>query len=508
MHRPLAVARLVNYSLLLLIATSQVGLAQVSAERDEASPPIAIQPLVRVVDLAIGERRSVVLSNGRRVQVSLLDLEEHRDTLSRAVRRAEVKVAIDNEEVTLVAATYHRPVTVAAVQVDCAVTRGYNENGRPSSWGLKKDARIRLWPAGSPLIRPGTFGYPAKQRWFATMTQMANVPTYVDGGDDPFREVIYYHSGLDIGGTEGKVEVIAATDGLVVSSGLDVLPGHREDTPVAPRYDVVYLMDGRGWYYRYSHLKEIDERIRPGRVISLGDRIGLLGKEGGSGGWSHLHFEAKARQPSGEWGTQAGYAFLWQAYLDQYEPAILAVARPHHLLAAGESALLDASKSWSRTGSPLQYEWTLHDGRVAEGPHCEQTYPRAGTYSEIVKVTDSEGRTSYDFAVVQVVDRGSHALPPTVHATYHPTFGIRAGDPVTFTVRSFRTEQPGETWDFGDGTPPVTVRSDGNAEMLNPDGYAVTTHRFAKPGDYLVRVESTNEHALTGVAHLHVHVDD
>ena len=90
---------------------------------------------------------------------------------------------------------------------------------------------------------------------------------------------------MDIGASEGLVEVIAATDALVVQRGEEVLEGHTEDTPTSPRYDVVYLMDGRGWYYRYSHLKEIDPAIQTGNVIKMGTRIGVAGKEGASGGW-------------------------------------------------------------------------------------------------------------------------------------------------------------------------------------------------------------------------------
>ncbi len=71
------------------------------------------------------------------------------------------------------------------VQIDCSITKGYNSNGSPEFWALDKDARLRLWPAGSPLVQPGTFVYPAKQRWFAGLTQMANEPVYVDGGERP-----------------------------------------------------------------------------------------------------------------------------------------------------------------------------------------------------------------------------------------------------------------------------------------------------------------------------------
>ena len=141
---------------------------------------------------------------------------------------------VNGQTIELVSATYNLPTTVAGVQIDCSITRGYNSNGRAESWGLEKDARLRLWPAGSPLVASGTFGYPVRQKWFATDTQMANVPVFVDGGDRPGERSIYYHSGLDIGGSEGMVDVIAATDGLVVSVGEVVLDAHKRDTPVSP----------------------------------------------------------------------------------------------------------------------------------------------------------------------------------------------------------------------------------------------------------------------------------
>jgi hypothetical protein len=115
---------------------------------------------------------------------------------------------------------------------------------------------------------------------------------------------------------------------------------------------------------------------------------------------------------------------------------------------------------------------------------------------------------AYDFQVVQVIDREQpEPPPPTVHAVYTPTFGIRAGDPVTFKVRTFRTGG-GETWDFGDGSPPVDVKSDGNAQVHAKDGYAVTTHKFAKPGSYLVRVEHTGARGAQAMARLHVLVGE
>ena len=448
---------------------------------DTSAFAATLDPLVRTVDLNLGEETTIKLSDGSQARVKLVDLDERLDSVTAAVRRADVTVEVNGRKARLTAATYRLPRQVGGVQIDCTVTKGYHAKGRASSWGLKKDARLRLWPQGSPWIRPGTFVYPAKQRWFATDTQMANDPVYVDGGERPDKASVYYHTGLDIGGSEGLVEIVAAVDGLVVSSAGETLSEHKRNTPVSPRYDVVYLLDDRGWYYRNSHLKTIDPKIKPGVRVKMGQRLGTLGKEGGSGGWTHLHFEAKSRQPSGEWGTQEGYAFLWQAYLAEHQPKVIAVARPHHLLWTGESVTLDGSRSWA-AGKIAKFEWTFGDGTKAAGMRVKRTYQTPGRHSEILKVTDMQGNVSYDFAVVIVYDRAKPQRHiTTVHPNYYPTTGIRTGDPVTFKVRSFisgQSREGKEVWDFGDGSAPVAVRSDGNAVKLAPDGYAEHIHRF------------------------------
>lgn len=467
-------------------------------------PKATLEPTLRAVDLRIGEAAEVKLADGSTARVKLLDVQERRDSMSKAVREARVKVQVNGAAGWLTSANYNLPQTIGGVQIDCPITRGYNADSGTESWGLEKDARLRLWPNGAPWIEPGTFVYPIRQRWFATMTQFSNEPTYVDGGDKPDRKKIYYHNDLDFGGCEGLTEVVAATNGLVVSVSEKTLPGYSL-TPVRPRHDVVYVLDERGWYYRYSHLHTIDPAIQMGSRVTMGQRIGLLGKEGASGGWSHLHFGIKSRQPSGKWGTQEAYAFAWEAYVRENKPALIAVARPHHFVRTGEKVTLDASKSWVASGRIASCDWTFTDGQSARGAKVERTYAKPGAYSEILKVVDDAGNTSYDFAVVQVIGDDEKNLPPTIHPTFSPTTNLKPGDPVTFKVRTFRTTG-GEIWNFGDGTPSVRVKSDGNAKALAPDGYAVTTRAFAKSGDYVVRVEHTNERGERAIAHLWVKI--
>ncbi len=472
-----------------------------------AEDPPTRTPRLRVMDLDIGESQQVEFSDATIARVKLLALEESRDPIRDAVRRAVVKVEVNGQEIELTSGTYHLPRTVAGVQVDCPITGGYLKNSTQDHWGLTKAARIRLWPVGSPWIEPGTFVYPVRQRWFASATQMANEPTYVDGVEQPSIRKIYYHSGLDIGGAEGLVNVVAASAGRVISVGKVALPGY-EGTPVNPRYDVVYILDDRGWYYRYSHLQTFDAAIKPGVLVAMGQKIGVLGKEGGSGGWSHLHFEIVSRQPSGRWGTQEGYAFLWEAALREQQPAVVAVARPHHLARIGDRVGLDGSLSWSRSGAIVRYDWTFSDGKTASGPRADRVYDSPGEYSEILKVSDNHGHVAYDFAIVQVLDpASSDPIPPGIHAAYAPTENLHPGDPITFKVRTFDTTDGSETWDFGDGSPTVEVHSDGNVKELALDGYAVTTHGFARPGDYLPRVERTDRHGRKATARLHVRIE-
>lgn len=481
-----------------------------SALGSGAGPAIG-SPFV-AVDLDVGESTSVALVGGRVVSVRLWDLRERRCEMRGAVRRAEVDVEVDGRRAMLVSGTYHLPVPLGEVQVDCPVTRGYTEgSSKDNVWALDKDARLRLWAEGAPWIQPGTFRCPLDQRWFATDTQMGNDPCYVNACDIPGQTKIYYHYGLDFGGVEGMERVVAATDGVVISKGGALVDGDHPPL-VKPRADVVYLRDGRGWYYRYSHLMSIDPALQLGARVAMGSPIGILGKEGGSGGWSHLHFDISMPQPSGRYGICDGYALLFDAYRRSHEPAVIAVARPHLVARVGEEVTLDGSRSWRAGGAEkiLEYDWVFSDGSSARGATVRRRYGKPGHYTETLKVTDGEGRADYDFAVVQVFDREKPTpVPPAIHAAYWPTLGIRPGAEITFKVRTFgvRPDEGREVWDFGDGSSAVETRSDGNAQQHAPEGYAVTTHRYDRPGHYLVSVSRADDRGFVAAARLHVEVD-
>ena len=55
---------------------------------------------------------------------------------------------------------------------------------------------------------------------------------------------------------------------------------------------------------------------------------------------------------------------------------------------------------------------------------------------------------------------------------------------------------------------PVQVADSGKKSVAHAkDGYATTTHRYAKPGDYLVSVSRVNHRGQTATARLFVHIE-
>jgi hypothetical protein len=231
-----------------------------------ANPVVAQQPYFHTVDIEVGATEQVQFPDGKRTTVKLLSISETRDKARSAIREARAEVEINGSRTTLSCGNYRLPATVGQVQADCTVTKAYYQNTDHDHWVLEKDARLRLWPGGSPFMPPGSMVYPVRQRWFASRTQMANEPTYVDENERITSAKIYYHAGLDIGGAEGLVEVLAATDGFVVGLGTAVVDQEKDNASLDQQFnDTIWVRDERGWYHRYTHLYSFEPSVKAGR---------------------------------------------------------------------------------------------------------------------------------------------------------------------------------------------------------------------------------------------------
>ncbi len=161
--------------------------------------------------------------------------------------------------------------------------------------------------------------------------------------------------------------------------------------------------------------------------------------------------------------------------------------------------------TWQRRTLKSSSDWTPVSGKTEPSNliflnHCS-------TQNEILKVTDSGGNIDYDFADVHVLDPNQpDQYVPGIHAAYWPTLNNRINEPITFKVRSYRNQEGNEVWDFEDGSPPVTVKSEGNVDQQAADGYAITQHTYQQPGDYIVSVQRSRNDGVTATTRLHVRV--
>ena len=468
-----------------------------------AEEPV-FQPTIRRVHqitLALGESVVFTTRLGENKRVSLIRVNETRDSIRDAVRSAEAIVSVDGESSGVPVGGYSMPTVVNGVKLDVAVTRGYlKRNLKTDQWRLPdgKDAIIRFWDADAPLLEPGTFVYPVRQRFLSSLTQVGNEAVHVNGAElVPPDSPIYYHSCVDIGGYDGKDEIIAAVGGRVCVIESLVHPLLKEKG-VTGQDGTLAIFGDDGWIYFYIHLADIKKDVALGDRIEMGERIGHLGKRGHSGGWSHLHLSVYTM--NGEWVN--AFPFLVEAACREQNIPLLAVARPHRFARTGEPVAFDGTASFSARSEITGYRWTFSDGTSATGPRPTKIYHTPGFYSEILEVEDSGGNKATDVCPVYIVetdaDRRVSVSPTTLHAAYHPSLNIQPGAMIDFTLR---TVDPGtngrDVWDFGDGHTQETQPS---------NEYVAVKHSYARPGVYKVEVQHVLESGLAARAVLFVTV--
>ncbi len=346
--------------------------------------PSAIKPVMTVVDLNVGESATATLSDGTSANVKLVDLREIRDDLRQAVRQSRVTIEINGEKTTLVSANYRLPEVAGGVQVDCAVTQGCTAGTGDNPWALKKDARLRLWPAGSPWIRPGTFRYPANQRWFASEHangQRAGVCAITARCRARRRSIIT--AVWTSAAREGWSTASSATDAVVVSAGQARLLGDRpiSRSCVKPRVRCRLSPRRPRLVLPLQPSDSIDPAMKLGARVKMGQKVGVLGKEGASGGWSHLHFDIIGAAAQRRVRHRRGLR-LPLAGVPRRAPDAASGRRPAAPRRLGRASLScsTASRSWSGQGPDTlrTTEWTLSDGTTAEGPTVTRVYDEAG----------------------------------------------------------------------------------------------------------------------------------
>jgi PKD repeat protein len=141
----------------------------------------------------------------------------------------------------------------------------------------------------------------------------------------------------------------------------------------------------------------------------------------------------------------------------------------------GQTVLFDASTS---QGTIVDYRWNFGDGSTASGRTTQHRYDTAGTYVVSLTVSDPQGRPQ---TATQTITVGLGARPSAAF-TFSP-LAPRVGQAVNFNASASLAPNSrivSYTWDFGDGTPLVTV------------GEPTIAHAFAAAATYNVTLVVTD----------------
>lgn len=425
-----------------------LGLAWVASAsgitpEDAAPPASAVRPAGRIkysnqsfVCLDVGETYVYRLKDGRERRIRLQAVTEHADSVIGLMRRAEVLVEIAGAPLKLVCEPYVMPTEVNGLRIQADTTSGW--------MNVAKRVQLSLWDASDPVVDTELFVFPlAKYGLLSQGTQGYNEPVHLGHRDgDPAGQRFYHDYGFDMAGFEGRDEVLACVDGTIIA--------------VYPEVGTLILEDDRGTVFEYGHMDKILPEIKEGVEVKRGRKLGLLGRKGGSGNFSHLHVGAYLSRADLAAGHNCRnlnlYPWIMEAFRKSSRQTLFAVARPHHAVRTGETVRFDGTRSLAYGSKIKTFRWEFHDGTSVNGARAEKVYDRPGTYIAALWVEDERGSRDVDFCKVKVYSSDKvEDVMPTLFLTYWPSRDVRAGQTVYFRGWPQGAEAGAIRIDFGDG---------------------------------------------------------
>jgi murein DD-endopeptidase MepM/ murein hydrolase activator NlpD len=409
--------------------------------------------------LNIGETISFRLADGRLKGIRLVSVNEERDNVISLIRWAEVRLEVDGETLDLPCGPYVLPIEKDGLRLQVDTTSGWLQMG--------KRVQLSLWDAGDPVVNTSLFGFPlAGYRLFSQGTQSYNEPVHLGEGDgDPTGQRFYHNYGFDMAGFDGRDVVVSPIDGRVIS--------------VQPEVGWVAIEDDRGIVIDCGHMDSIQPGIEEGIAVKRGQEVGLVGRKGPSGNYSHLHLGLYLSREDFEKDRSCRNLNLYPWILTAYEAAsgaqLIAVARPHHTAITGEKVVFDGTNSVAFKGKIVSSRWEFPDGTIGEGPVATKIFSRPGAYSAILRVEDDRGGRDFDICRIRVYSaREPEDILTTLFFTVSPSLGVRLGDSVNFRGWPQGGDPGPIRLDFGDGT-----------VCENYEPYSDVEHRYDEPGMYI-----------------------
>jgi len=453
--------RLSTIFIIGFILFAQTGMADRDRMLESAIKKYSEQ---EIIALDVDEEYVFALKDGSRRIIRLVSVKEHRDSVIGRVRRAEVDVQIDGKPIRLICAPYVMPTETNGLRIQADTTSGWLR--------MPKRVRFSVWDATDPIVNPERFVFPvANYLLFSHGMQAYNEVVHLGHRDgDPKGQTFYHDYGIDVAGYEGREEIASPVDGRII-----------EIWPSGDKASSVVVGNDDGLLFSLSHLYSIVPSLQEGTRVEKGGKIGMLGKKGASGNFSHLHLgpwlSISALKEKKRCRNLNLYTWLVTTYQAQYGGHLYAIARPHHTVLTGEEVLFDGSNSLAFGTKIASYKWQFHDGATVEETKASKTYNAPGTYVATLWVRDEKGRQDVDFCKVKVFPKSDRQSGlPTIFMTHTPTADILVDRPVLFQIwiQGGNVRQV-MTVDFGDGTIVDDYFS-----------YSEVEHGFKTPGIHVV----------------------
>jgi murein DD-endopeptidase MepM/ murein hydrolase activator NlpD len=417
--------------------------------------------------LDIGETVSFRLADGRIKVIRLVSIREEMDEVIHLVRRAAVRLEVDGETLDLPCGPYILPVEKDGLRLQIDTT---------SAW-LKMGKRIQLslWDAADPVVDTSLFVFPlAGYRLFSQGTQGYNEPVHLGDGDgDPKGQRFHHNYGFDLAGFEGRDVVLSPIEGRIIS--------------VQPDAGWVVFEDDRGIVIDCGHMDAIRSGIEEGVEVKRGQEVGLIGRKGPSGNYSHLHLGLYLNRKDFEEDRPCRNLNLYPWILTAYEASsgahLIAVARPHQTAITGERVLFDGTNSVALGSQIILYRWEFSDGTASNGPVAAKVFDRPGAYAAILRIEDDRGNRDLDICRIRVYSaREPEDILTTLFFSVSPSLGLRPGSSVHFRGWPQGGDAGPIRLDFGDGS----VRE-------NYEPYSDIEHSYAEPGIYIVTASAEKD---------------
>jgi hypothetical protein len=439
-----------------------------SEPSNEITPDIAAKikySTQRFVYLDPGQSCTFRLKDGTEKRITLISVKEYEDPVIHLIRRADVKVEIDGRPVGLTCAPYVMPTVTEGLRIQVDTT---------SAWlDIPRRVQFSLWDASNPIVDTNLFCFLlAGYLLFSHGMQAYNEPVHLGDRDgDPQGQRFYHNYGVDMAGYEGRQKVLSCISGTVVQTD----PGQGS----------LFIRDDQGFILYYGHLDSILSGIKVGSAVSRGQLVGMLGKRGASGNFSHLHVGAYLSESAMNMDRLTRnlnlYPWLVTAYQHENATNLYAVARPHKTALTGDKVLFDGSNSMSFKSNIASFKWEFHDGTSADGPVAEKVYNEPGCYIASLWIKNAQGDVDVDFCKVKVFSRSvPEGVIPTLFVTYYPSAQVYVDDPVNFRL-----------WPQGMEVENIQIEFDDGTIIRNCRAYSAFTHKFKTPGIHIATIIGT-----------------